>query len=108
MGDTHLFTLNEPNAFEIYYYLGQDQFVAPKKKMPVIMPTLEIRNESDSLLKTFQLKEPGFGKVILPLRHLKTGRYMVVLKSNGKEFKQTALIKEPWTWPVGNFDMQKP
>ena len=108
MGDTHLFTLNEPNAFEIYYYLGQDQFVAPKKKMPVIMPTLEIRNESDSLLKTFQLKEPGFGKAILPLHNLNTGRYSVVLKSNGKEYKQTAIIKEPWTWTVGNFDMQKP
>jgi hypothetical protein len=30
------------------------------------------------------------------------------MKSNGKEYKQTAVIKESWQWPAGNFNMQKP
>jgi len=106
MGNTHLFTPNEPNAFEIYYYVNPDQFVAQKKK-PVVLPVIEIRNEADSLLKSFQLKEPGFGKVEFPFWKQQTGKCSIVLKSNGKEYRQTALITEAWKWPVGNFDMQK-
>ncbi|MDO9254945.1 MAG: hypothetical protein Q7U54_05465 [Bacteroidales bacterium] len=108
MGDTHLFTPNEPNAFEIYYYVNQDQFIAPKKKQQLVLPVIEVRSEADSLLKSFQVKESGFGKVELPFRNLQKGRYSVVLKSNGTNYKQTAVIKEAWQWPVGNFDMQKP
>lgn len=29
-GNTHLYTMNEPNAFEIYYYINQDQYKPPK------------------------------------------------------------------------------
>jgi hypothetical protein len=108
MGDTHLFTPNEPNAFEIYYYVNQDQFVAPKKKQQLVLPTIEIRNEADSVLKTFQVKEAGFGKAEFPLWKQQTGKYSIVLKSNGTEYKQTAVVKDAWQWPVGNFDMQKP
>ena len=66
------------------------------------------RNEADSLLKSFQIKESGFGKAEFPFRDLQSGKYSIVLKSNGKEYKQTAVIKESWQWPVGNFNMQKP
>lgn len=107
MGNTQPFTPNEPSAFEIYYFVNQDQFIAPKKK-PLVLPTIEIRNESDSLLKTFTVKESGFGKVEFPFRKLTTGKYSIILKSNGVEFKQTAVIKDAWQWPVGNYDMQKP
>jgi hypothetical protein len=106
MGDTHPFTPNEPNAFEIYYYVNPDQFITPKKKQ-LLLPTIEIRNEADSLLKSFQVKESGFGKAEFRFRGLQTGKYSIVLKSNGKEYKQTAVIKESWQWPVGNFNMQK-
>jgi hypothetical protein len=58
-------------------------------------------------LKSFQVKESGFGKVKFPFIDLKEGKYSVVLKSNGTNYKQTAVIKESWQWPVGNFDMQK-
>jgi hypothetical protein len=73
----------------------------------MVLPTIEIRNESDSLLETFQVKESGFGKVEFAFRKQQTGKYFIVLKSGGNDFKQTAIIKEPWQWPVGNFDMQK-
>jgi len=104
-GNTHYFTPNESNAFEIYYFVGADQYIAVKKKSPVL-PSLEIRNEKDSLLKSVQIKESGFGRIEFPFRGQKTGNYSVVLKSGGKEYKQTAVIKEPWIWPVGNFDRQ--
>jgi hypothetical protein len=107
MGDTHPFTPNEPDAFEIYYYLNPDQFIAPKKKQ-LFRPTIEIRNEADSLLKSIQINKPGFGKAEFPFRNLQTGKYSIVMKSNGKEYKQTAVIKESWQWPAGNFNMQKP
>ena len=102
-----IFTRPMPNAFEIYYFVNQDQFVSPKKKQ-LVLPSIEIRNEGDSLLKSFQVKEPGFGKVELSLRDLQTGKYSVVLKSNGKEYNQTAFIKESWQWPIGNFNMKNP
>jgi hypothetical protein len=54
------------------------------------------------------VKEPGFGKVELSLRDLQTGKYSIVLKSNGKEYNQTAFIKESWQWPIGNFNMKNP
>ena len=107
MGDTHPFTPNEPDAFEIYYYLNPDQFIAPKKKQ-LFRPTIEIRNEADSLLKSIQINKPGFGTAEFPFRNLQTGKYSIVMKSNGKEYKQTAVIKESWQWPAGNFNMQKP
>jgi photosystem II stability/assembly factor-like uncharacterized protein len=106
MGDTPSFTPNEPNSFEIYYYVNPDQFIAPKKKQ-LVLPTIEIRNEADNLVKSFQLKESGLGKAEFPFINLQTGKYSIVLKSNGKEYKQTAVIKESWQWPIGNFDMQK-
>lgn len=42
----------------------------------------------------FQVKESGFGKVELSFRDLQTGKYSVVMKSDGKEYKQTGVIKE--------------
>jgi hypothetical protein len=60
------------------------------------------------MLKVYHVKEPGFGKVEFYFGDLLTGIYSIVLKSNGITFKQTAVIKESWQWPVGNFDMQKP
>ncbi len=69
MGDTHLFTPNEPNSFEIYYFVNPDQFIAPKKKQ-LLLPTIEIRNEADSLLKSLQIKESEFGKAEFPFRDL--------------------------------------
>ena len=74
----------------------------------MIIPTIEIRNEADSLLEIFQIKESGFGKVEFRFRNQKTGKYSFVLNSNGDEYKRTAFIKESLQWPVGNFDMQKP
>jgi len=106
MGNTHLFTPNEPGAFEIYYYVNPDQIIAQKKKQ-LVLPTIEIRNQADSLLKSFQIKESGFGKAEFPFRNIQTGNYSIVLKCNGKEFKQTAVVKESWQWPVGNFNIQK-
>ncbi len=107
MGDSHLFTPNEPNAFEIWYYINRNQPQKGKQKGKPIESKIEIWGPADSLLKTFDVKEVGIGKLNWYFRKQTVGKYTFKLFANGKVYTKTTEIIEPLKWPVGNFDMQK-
>jgi hypothetical protein len=105
MGDTHLFTPNEANGFEIWYYINKNRLQKLKLKQKPVLK-IEVWNSVDTLLQTFDIKETSIGKVIWEFRNQKPGMYKIKLIVNGKEFIRQAEITEALQWPVGNFDMQ--
>ncbi len=106
-GDTHLFTLNEPHRFEIWYYINP---LSKRNTSGQPVYTMEIYDTTGSLIKSLDVKKTGLGKVYWEFGKQIPGKYTVKLKSDNRDNKETTRvieITEPLHWPIGNYDMQR-
>jgi hypothetical protein len=93
MGSKHLSTLNEPDGFEIYYYLKDGT------RKPV---RFEIVNAKDSVLASFEGKgEKGLHKETWAFEKMNVGEYRIRMTANGEEYERLR-------WPVGNQEVHRP
>jgi hypothetical protein len=100
MGSKHLSTPNEPDGFEIYYYLKE----GTRKSV-----RFEILNAKDSVMASFEGKrEKGLHKEVWSFEKIRVGDYRVRMTANGEEIEQPASILERLRWPVGNQEIHKP
>ena len=94
MGDKHLRTPNDPNGFEVFYYL---------KAKPENGDMLEIVNASDSLVASFDVtKEAGLHRQVWNFDEAKLGIYTIKLIAGGKVHRTTASILPALLYPLGN------
>lgn len=99
MGSKHLSTPNEPDGFEIYYYLKDGS------RKPV---RFEILNAKDSVLASFEGRaEKGLHKEIWSFEKMKVGNYLIRMTAGGEEYEQPAIILERLRWPVGNQEVHR-
>ena len=93
MGDSQIYTPNEPNGLVIYYYI----------KSGVKKSSLHIKNHSGGLEKSIECKnEPGIHKAIWNTHESNPGTYFVTLEAGKEESTKPGVVKERWLWPVGN------
>lgn len=99
MGNKHLATSNEPNSFEIYYYLKEKTDQAAR---------IEIRNSTDSLIASIQGgTEPGLQRRVWRFERVNPGEFRIKLVVEKEEFEQRVSILSPLQWPVGNQDVYR-
>jgi len=92
-GDNHLRTPNEPNGFEIYYYLKEDYTEELEA---------ELLDFTGKLVTSRRLKtDKGLNKVYINTARLKPNPYTIRINYNGEEFVQPAKVLESPTWSVG-------
>jgi len=92
-GDNHLRTPNEPNGFEIYYYLKEDS----KTEISLIISDYtgkEVVNKKADSTK-------GLHKLFIDTSRLKPDPYQISLIIGDQTITKTARVLESPTWPVG-------
>ena len=93
MGDNHLRTPNEPNGFEIYYYLKNDS----KEEINLI-----ISDYTGKELVTRKVNATkGLHKLFIDTSRLKPDPYQITMKTGNQTITKTARVLESPTWPVG-------
>ena len=94
MGDSHIATPNEPNGIVLYYFLGRDF----RDNVSV-----EIKNnKGDVVFRRDGEGTEGLHRMIWDTRRASEGAYDVVLMAGNTERHATAMVLEPWRWPVGS------
>ncbi|MEA1878478.1 MAG: hypothetical protein U9N86_16675 [Bacteroidota bacterium] len=92
-GDNHLRTPNEPNGFEIYYYLKNDS----KEEINLIISDYTGKEVVDRKINATK----GLHKLFIDTSRLKPDPYQITLKTGDQTIIKTARVLESPTWPVG-------
>ena len=96
LGDSHIYTRNEPNGLKVYYYLGES--------LPGSVQ-IQVRNAKGEEVETLEGPgHKGLHRVIWNTRRADPGTYQVTLQAHGKTLTQPGIVEEPITWTVGNKD----
>ncbi len=93
MGDNHLRTPNEPNGFEIYYYVKKDS----EQEITIIISDFtgkEVTNRK-------ALSSKGLHKLYIDTSRIKPDPYQINLTIGDKTITKTARVLESPTWQVG-------
>ena len=93
MGDNHLRTPNEPNGFEIYYYVGKEG----KDEISIIISDFTGKEVISRKVKSAK----GLHKIYIDTSSLKPDPYRISLVKGKQEITKTARVTESPTWPVG-------
>ena len=103
MGSVPISTENEPNGMIINFFSAS---------VPSSKPAIEIYDSNGTLIKTISAESKeglqhviwGFDTAAPNNRRGRAvpGEYKIVLKIGGRTFEKKGIVKEAWTWPVGN------
>ncbi len=93
MGDSHLRTPNEPNGFEVYYFLGKDS------NSDVEFTVTNIHGEEISSRKGQPTK--GLHKLLINTSRISQGSYQLTMKLGDQTVSKICQVKGAYIWPIG-------
>ena len=93
MGDNHLRTPNEPNGFEIYYYVKEDS----KEEINIIISDISGKEVSKRKVES----SLGLHKLYIDTSRMKPDPYQISLIIGDQVISKTARVLESPIWSVG-------
>ena len=94
MGDSHIYTPNEPNGLMIYYYLKNDS----NSESKIIVSD----NKNSSITEIIGSSSKGINRVVWDTKDAKPGQYNITLKIGKKKITKKGIVEPAYKWAVGN------
>ena len=94
MGDSHIYTPNEPNGLIIYYYLKNDL----KSESKIIVSN----NKNSNIIEIPGPSSKGIHRVIWDTKDTKPGQYYITLRIGKNKITKKGIVEPAYKWPVGN------
>ena len=94
MGDSHIYTPNEPNGLMIYYYLKNDSNFESK----IIVSD----HNNSKISEIIGSSSKGINRVVWDTKDAKPGQYNITLKIGKKKITKKGIVEPAYKWAVGN------
>ena len=94
MGDSHIYTPNEPNGLMIYYYLKNDS----KSTSKIVVSD----NKNSNITEISGSSSKGINRVVWNTKDVKPGQYYITLMIGKNKITKRGIVEPAYKWPVGN------
>ena len=94
MGDSHIYTPNEPNGLMIYYYLKNDS----KSTSKIVVSD----NKNSNITEISGSSSKGINRVVWNTKDVKPGQYYITLMIGKNKITKRGIVEPTYKWPLGN------
>ena len=94
MGDSHIYTPNEPNGLMIYYYLKNDS----KSTSKIVVSD----NKNSNITEISGSSSKGINRVVWNTKDVKPGQYYITLMIGKNKITKRGIVEPAYKWPLGN------
>ena len=94
MGNSHIYTPNEPNGLIIYYYL--------KNNLNSESKIIVSNNKNSNIIEIPGPSSKGIHRVIWDTKDTKPGQYYITLRIGKNKITKKGIVEPAYKWPVGN------